>query len=243
MNQGEIWPENTTLIVGDTVIKGIVEKRITSHDFPVKVRSFAGARVSDFYFCMAPLLSKKPSNVIIHVGSNDVEHSYADKIADEIVALKAYVVEKLPSSEIVVSFPTVRDDSRVASSEVRVLRECLSVEFSMIDDQVITNKNIDSNHLGKDKLHLNRKGCDRLMKNYKCFIQERTNSQTNNHAFNRSLPSYNTKWRSSISEEGSSSGLSDSESRYSSSASGLSWKSLCPEFTDFEYTELAPKFQ
>ena len=46
----------------------------------------------------------------------------------------------------------------------------------------IINDNIDRSHLGKDKFHLNRRGGDRLMKNFKSFIQEdsTTHFNTNN---------------------------------------------------------------
>ena len=42
------WPKNTILIVGDSIINGIEESRIKK-TFPVKVRSYQGAKISDMY--------------------------------------------------------------------------------------------------------------------------------------------------------------------------------------------------
>ena len=48
--------------------------------YKAKVRAFPGSTVDDMHDFLKPLLKKKPSNVILHIGSND----FLDKTAAEI---------------------------------------------------------------------------------------------------------------------------------------------------------------
>ena len=42
-----LYPSGTTVIVGDSIINGVIEERINKKDRPVKVRNFPGATVPD----------------------------------------------------------------------------------------------------------------------------------------------------------------------------------------------------
>ena len=44
----------------------------------IKVRSFSGAVVNDFYNYLEPLMDKKPSKLILHVGTNDATNKSAE---------------------------------------------------------------------------------------------------------------------------------------------------------------------
>ena len=61
------WSRNTTLIVGDSMLSGIDEKRISKRDRKVKVKNFPGATIDDMYDYIKPLLKKCPGNIILHV--------------------------------------------------------------------------------------------------------------------------------------------------------------------------------
>ena len=57
--------------MGDSMLHGIDERRMSKNGL-VKVRCFPGSTVADLKnFYMQPLLSKKPSHVIMHIGTND----------------------------------------------------------------------------------------------------------------------------------------------------------------------------
>ena len=70
INSNEKWPNNTVLIVGDSTIRGLIEKRL-SNDNSIKVRGFSGAKINDFYNYLLPLFKKEPARVILHCGTND----------------------------------------------------------------------------------------------------------------------------------------------------------------------------
>ena len=42
-----LYPSRTTVIVGDSIINGVIEENINKKDRPVKVRNFPGATVPD----------------------------------------------------------------------------------------------------------------------------------------------------------------------------------------------------
>ena len=69
------WRKNTTLIVGDSMISGIDQQRLSVKERIVKVRSFPGATINDMYDYIRPLLKKAPDNVILHVGTNDTPNN------------------------------------------------------------------------------------------------------------------------------------------------------------------------
>ena len=55
------WDRNTTLLVGDSMLSGIEERRISKRDRKVKFKNFRGATIDDMYDYIKPLLK----NVLI----------------------------------------------------------------------------------------------------------------------------------------------------------------------------------
>ena len=66
-----LYPSGTTVIVGDSIINGVIEERIKKKDRPVKVRNFPGATVADMEHYLIPIIQKKFSNIILHVATNN----------------------------------------------------------------------------------------------------------------------------------------------------------------------------
>ena len=65
------WRKNTTLIVGDSIISGIDQQRLSVKGRIIKVRPFPRATINDTYDYIKPLLKKAPDNLILNVGTND----------------------------------------------------------------------------------------------------------------------------------------------------------------------------
>ena len=159
-NKVHHWPRGTTLIAGDSILYGVEENRLKNKK--AKVRVFPGARVDDFYDYLTPLVKKRPTNIILHVGSNDAPHTSAEQILNEILTLKACITSILPTVKIFISCPTVRRDNSKANS---VLRE-LDNKLKSLTKDIVINDNVDDSCLGKKGLHLNPKGSGRLAINY-----------------------------------------------------------------------------
>ena len=153
------WPENTTLITGSSIISGLQEKKL--FQYKAKVRSFPAASIDDMYDYILPLLKKKPTNIILHIGSNDSLHKNAEQILNEIRNLNTFIENILPTVKIFISCPVIRMDNAKANSTLRKLNQLLlSCSNSIIND------NVDMSCLGKKGLHLNPKGSGRLAINY-----------------------------------------------------------------------------
>ena len=154
------WPKGTVLIIGDSIIGGILEDKLSR--YKVKVRSNPGACIDDIYDYIAPLLRKKPTYIILHVGSNDAISKSSRNIYTEITNLRSYIEDCFPETKVVVSCPVLRTDNQKAN---RTLQEVDSkLKGSNFD--LVLNDNITDTHLGKKGLHLNDKGSGRLAVNF-----------------------------------------------------------------------------
>ena len=157
-NNVHVWPKGTTLIAGSSILSGIQEGRLKK----CKVRAFSGATIQDMYDYLTPLLKKKPTNIILHVCSNDSPFKTSDQIIDELSALKRNILSLLPGVKVYLSCPTLRFDNGLANSVLREVTEKLKLSF----EDIIVNDNINRDCLGQKGLHLNEKGSGRLAMNF-----------------------------------------------------------------------------
>ena len=162
-----IWPGKTTLIAGDSIISGIVEKRLCRKDKLVNARSFTGATIEDMFHYMVPLIRKRPDNIILHCGSNNTNRNQPQEIVDGLLNLKTFIMQSLPDCKVVFSLPTIRNDNPAKNNILKLVRNFLN----QLRVDCISNENITLDCLGKSKLHLNAKGTARLAINYKSCIK------------------------------------------------------------------------
>ena len=107
----EEWRKGTTLFWGDSTISGLIEKKMSTKS-KIKVRYFPGAKIKDMYHYAIPLLKKRPENIILHLGTNDAPYKSGTDIVKDLIALKDFILEKLPSGKkITRSSPTVCADT------------------------------------------------------------------------------------------------------------------------------------
>ena len=68
-----------------------------SRNRKTKVRYFPGAKIKDMYYYAIFLLEKKPENIIVHFGTNDVPYKSDTDILKDFIELKDSILEKSPS--------------------------------------------------------------------------------------------------------------------------------------------------
>ncbi len=163
------WPPDTTLIIGDSILLGVVEDKLKK--YRAKVRPFRGARVDDIYDYVAPLLRKRPANIILHVGSNDAIDKDSKDIFCEILRLKDHIESQLPNTKVILSCPTLRLDNGKANRTLRDLDKKLNNLAKVSSYEIVPNGNVIGSMIGKKGLHLNQKGSDRLAKNFIARLQ------------------------------------------------------------------------
>ena len=131
------------LIVGDSIINGVIEERINKKDRPVKVRNFPGATVADMEHYLIPIIQKKPSNIIFHVGTNDATNLPSRTVLDNLLKLKALVKDSLATCKVFISTPTLRSDDGKAQITVSQLTKHLL----QLKIDTVNNNNINIRHL------------------------------------------------------------------------------------------------
>ena len=133
-----------------------------------KVRGFNGANIKYMYHYLYPLLEKKPTYMIIMVGTNDAVKKSTDDIVAELLELKKHVETILPKCTVILSCPTTRFDKSNHHSQKVVfdLRE----KLINLKVPIIQNVNIIEKHLGKLGLHLNQHGLSRLALYYMRYM-------------------------------------------------------------------------
>jgi len=165
----EKWKPNTTLIVGDSMIAGIDEKRISGSDDEknhkkrnVKVRMFEGGKIVDMYDRIKRLLKKCPANLIVHVATNDTVSKTSSDILNEIILLKQFLSSKAPGVKVIFSNLVRRFDN----SDAALVAEEVNEHLNELGIDIIDNSNIDGKCLGRKGLHLNAKGAGKLALNF-----------------------------------------------------------------------------
>ena len=113
------WKKGTTLIVGDSMIAGLREAKL-SRNRKVKVRFLPGAKTEDLMFHLIPYLNKKPDNIIIHIGTNDGPYNNENTIYVEIKKIKELIKNHRPDSKnILISSPILRLDNKKAANVLK----------------------------------------------------------------------------------------------------------------------------
>ena len=104
--------------MGDSIPNGIVEEKLCGQGRLVIVKRFPGSTIDGLSHHIIPIIQKKPTNMIIHIGTNDAPSSTSREIQDNLLKLKFLVNEKLPQCKVRLSTPTLRTDNGKATLTV-----------------------------------------------------------------------------------------------------------------------------
>ena len=151
------WRSGTTLIVGDSLLNGIEESKLRN----AKVRVFPGSSIEDLVYHLTPLLRKKPSNVIIHIGTNNCVRDTARDITEKLENLKLFVQDQTQDCKIIFSSLIKRSDNAYAQLTVNSVNE----QLKHLGTDIMDNNNINWIHLGRKGHHLTPHGTGKLAMN------------------------------------------------------------------------------
>ena len=158
---------NDVLIISDSIINQLEEKRLRKHA-RVKVCCFGGSTISDMKDYITPLLIHNPSHILIHAGTNDAPKRSADGMITDLLMLKKHILDILPHTIIIISLPTIRTDSfRANNTLIQYVNKLSQLNIPFLD-----NGNIKEEHIGRKGLHLNRRGTGRLALNIMSLIRQ-----------------------------------------------------------------------
>ena len=148
------WTRNTTLLVSDSMLSGIQERRISIRDRDVKAKNFPGATIDVMYDYIKPWFKKRPDNIILHVSTNNTANESSGAVLGKLLDLKKFIENTLLESNVIISNVVTRTDNGKASLIVIKTTEHLhGLQMNIID-----NVNITSNELNEGGLNLNPRG-------------------------------------------------------------------------------------
>ncbi len=155
-------------IAGDSILQHIHGWNLSNDDQRVSVKSFSGSKVEDMQDYIKPLLRKKPDEIILHVGTNDIKDNSktAEVVAAGILNLGTQVKESLPRTNVCISGIITRKDKSNIQEKINTVNDILKRVSDQNKWTYIDNTNLDYTCLNRGGLHLNRKGSSSLTRNY-----------------------------------------------------------------------------
>lgn len=71
---------NATTIIGDSIIKGLQEDKMSSDTKrSVVLKCFRGATCDEMHYYLSPLVKSQPKEVVLHVGTNDLKLAVSNR--------------------------------------------------------------------------------------------------------------------------------------------------------------------
>jgi hypothetical protein len=143
-------------ICGDSMTKYIQAHKLgrPTND-RVTSKSFSGAKCKDMKHYT---LEKKPDEIILHVGTNDLKTSSAKTVVKNIMALKDFVVKTSPSTKVTISELIVRTDDETLNNKIKQINTLLKQNCAADNTALIEHSDINNDCLNQSGVHLNKKG-------------------------------------------------------------------------------------
>ena len=162
--------KNVTVVAGDSIVQNLQGWRLSNTDNHVVVKSFSGANITDMEDYLKPILRKEPNKVILHVGTNDLKHLSAKRVAEGIANLATQIEEDSPATSIVISSILPRSDNSELSAKATEANKLTKAICSKNQWAFIDHKSVNLSCLNTRGLHLNRKGTSVVAKNISKYI-------------------------------------------------------------------------
>ena len=133
----------------------------------VVVKSFAGATTSDMSHYVKPTLNKKPDQVILRAGTNDIGKLSPSEIANNIVNLAREIESSMDAQVMISELVTRSDLSAVDAVNKRLRKFCNQRQWHFI-----RHDDIHSTDLNRGGLHLGETGIAKMYNNFANKLDE-----------------------------------------------------------------------
>ena len=129
-----------------------MDEKSLSKKFDMKVHCHGGCTVKCMYAHLAPVVKSKPELILLHVGTNDCDIKTSDVVLYELTKLTDYNREILPTSEVIISLPTMRTDSKRTNQTIKNF----NLKLKRLRYTYLDNSNINESHLNKKGLGIRK---------------------------------------------------------------------------------------
>ena len=145
------------------------------HD--IQIRPYPGTSSLDISDHIKPIMRRNPDCIIVHTGTNDIT-KHGDNINN--IEEMVHEAQKIsPSTNLALSELIIRHDMPQKKQKSEDLNKKIKDLAKRLQMPVICHANIDSQCLGKSKLHLNRKCNSFLARNVLDFIDNYFTTEEN----------------------------------------------------------------
>lgn len=155
----------SVVVLGDSMLSKLEGWRMSNRSTHVSIKSFPGATTYDMCDYIKPVLRKKPDNIVIHIGTNNLKLQEPDEVADQIIQICETIENECPDSTISISELIQRSDDEQLSNKVSEVNKALKSFCRSRNYRVINHSNISKDCLNSRGLHLNKKGVAFLASN------------------------------------------------------------------------------
>ena len=105
--------------MGDSLVNGIDEKRLSKKQGNVEVSHFSEAGIENINQHIISIIKKQSDYLIVHAGTNDTTTNTSKKVVDDLLILKSNISKQLPRWKIVLSKLIIRHDEGKANLTIR----------------------------------------------------------------------------------------------------------------------------
>ena len=152
------------MVIGDSIVKYLRSDELPSSDKSISIMKHSGCSSEDMVDYVKHVARKKPDTLIIHVGKNDLAKGVntMKKVRKCVEVIRALDnTEKIQIGFSSIIQRTDKDFSNeIKETNIKLKNYCLDKGFIFVDSD-----NINESCLNNSKLHLNKKGTQRLAKN------------------------------------------------------------------------------
>jgi hypothetical protein len=155
----------------DSIIKNLQGWRLSDDNNHVVVKGFAGANCTDMEDYFKPVVRKEPENIILHVGTNDLNKSASqDQIAQGIINLGIQINQDSPQTSITISEILPRTDKSNLPIKASQVNDIVKKYCDQNKWGYINHKAINATCLNSKGLQLNKKGTAIIAKSISSYI-------------------------------------------------------------------------
>lgn len=153
--------KSDVLVIGDSMMNAVKDKGVLKNYNNIKIKYFSGAKIDDVKPQIKTLVENKPKLIIIHLGTNDAPLKSSNEILDNLLSFKHNVEKLCPESKVIISSLTPRLDHGKANITINHFNNHLK----QLKIDIMDNKNITTQDLGRKGLHLSAKGKQKMARN------------------------------------------------------------------------------
>jgi lysophospholipase L1-like esterase/regulator of replication initiation timing len=158
----------STVIIGDSMTKHLDSRRLQQSSKNVRrvsTQTFRGATIEDMKHHIRPCLARKPREIILHVGTNDLAKKNPQEIVNGIADIVNIIHVESPATKPVLSEIMMRTDSSSYIPKIGKINQQLQSYCQDQNIDLIQHGNLQANHLNSYGVHLNRAGSSIFAKN------------------------------------------------------------------------------